>query len=328
MPLLSREEFAKQVFERDKHTCVIPGCGRPAADPHHIMERRLFCDGDPLPGGYDLNNGASLCEQHHIHAEEGYFPPQALRRWLGIPTVLPALCKKDVIYDKWGNEIGKAPHAHAKYPKTPYLNFSPGYENGDRYIDTKDLLGKPLAITVKKDGSCVTLSRDTCGARNGHDAEHPSFNMLKARHAALKDAIPEGIQLFGEWLYARHSIHYTGPLALRDYFQVFAVYDQNEQLFLGQDDVQIMCDDLDLVMVERAAVVCYYAEWELIQGISVAGEAAIARGEEGVVVKSMYPYHYTQFAVNAAKYVRENHVQTSEHWRKQAIVKNEVQPPA
>lgn len=325
MPLITREQFASQTFARDKNTCVIPGCGRPAADPHHILERRLFCDGDPLPGGYDLNNGASLCEQHHIHAEEGYFPPQALRRWIGISTVvLPVICKSDRIYDKWGNEIVKAPHDHIKYPKTPYLNFSPSYQGGDRYIATKSLLHKPLAVTVKKDGSCVTLSRDTCGARNGHEADHPSFNMLKARHAALKDRIPEGIQLFGEWLFAKHSIHYTGKLALRDYLEVFAVYDQRQQLFLGQDDVQILCDDLDLAMVARLAVVSYAHEWQLIDSISRLAEGAIADGEEGVVVKSMYPYHYGQFADNVAKYVRNGHIQTDEHWREQKIVKNDV----
>lgn len=323
MPPLTREEFAKKVFERDKDACVVPGCGRKAADPHHIMERKLFCDGDPIPFGYDLNNGASLCEQHHIHAEEGYFPPQALRRWLGLPTVLPAICDKDKLYDKWGNEIAKAAEGQVKYPKTPYLNFSPSYNGGDRYIDTKDLLGKPLAVTVKRDGSCVTLSRDTCGARNGHEATHPSFNMLKQRHAALKLQIPEGIQLFGEWLYAKHSIHYTGPLALRDYLEVFAVYDQTEQMFLSQDDVEILCNELDLVMVARVATILYHAEWELTNGITALAEKAIADGEEGVVVKSMYPYHYTQFAANAAKYVRANFSPGNDGWSK-GITKNDL----
>lgn len=326
MPLISREQFATQTFARDKHTCVVPGCGRAAADPHHILERRLFCDGDPLPGGYDLNNSASLCETHHIHAEAGHFPPQALRRWIGITTVvLPAICKKDCLYDKWGDEIAKSSHVHVKYPKTPYLNFSPSYQGGDKYIDTKSFLGKPLSVTVKKDGSCVTMSRDICGARNGHEAEHPSFNMLKQRHAALRHGIPEGIQLFGEWLYARHSIHYTGPLALRDYLEVFAVYDQNQQLFLSQDDVQILCDELDLTMVARLAVVCHATQWELVNAVTALAEKVIADGEEGVVVKSMYPYHFSQFSVNAAKYVRGKFVPGSDAWSK-GITKNEVAP--
>ena len=321
--LLTREEFTKKVFARDNNLCVVPGCDRPAVDAHHILERKLFCDGDPLPGGYNIDNGASLCEQHHIHAEEGYFPPQALRDWLGVPPVLPAICKKELLYDKWGNEIPKAPHAHVKYPKTPYLNFSPGCDD-DRYIDTQELLGKPLAVTVKRDGSCVTLSREVCGARNGHTAEHPSFAPLKARHAAVKESIPKGVQVFGEWLYARHSIHYAGDLALLDHLQVFAVYDQDQQLFYSQDDMLDLCRFLGLAAVDRLAVVTYKAEWELVNGVTALAQAAILRGEEGVVVKSMYPYHFGQFPTNVAKYVRENHVQTTDRWKQEAVIKNEL----
>jgi hypothetical protein len=319
---LTRDEFCKQVFERDNYTCVVPGCRRRAADPHHIMERRLFTDGDPIPWGYHIDNGASLCELHHRHAEEGYFPPQALRRWLEVPTILPAICDPNKLYDKWGNEIPSAPSKHVKYPKTPYLNFSPGYESGDRYIANKELVGKPLAVTVKKDGSCVTLSPDVVGARNGTEARHPSFALLKQRHAQIKDKIPPGIQIFGEWLFARHSIKYEGSLALQDYLEVFAVYDQHDQLFLSQDDVADLCKRLDLVMVETVARVVYEAEWVLVQGIKALADELIGKGHEGVVVKTVYPHHYTQHGLNVAKYVRANHVQTDQHWSRMEITKN------
>lgn len=324
MALISREQFAAQVFARDKNTCVVPNCNAPAVDPHHIIERRLFCDGDPLPGGYDVNNGASLCEIHHIHAEKGYFPPQALRYWIGIKTtILPAICKKEKLYDKWGDEIAKASHVHVKYPKTPYLNFSPSYDKTDRYINTKDLINKPLSVTVKKDGSCITMTKEICGARNGYEADHPSFNMLKQRHAILKHNIPEGIQLFGEWLYAKHSIHYIDSLALQDYLEIFAVYDQTEQLFLGQDDVKNLCNKLNLISVTQLASICYATEWELIGEITALAEKAIARGEEGVVVKSIYPYHFSQFSINVAKYVKSNFVPGSSCWENK-IIRNEI----
>lgn len=57
--LLTRDIFRESVFSRDNHKCVI--CGNPAKDAHHIIERRLFSD-----GGYYIDNGASLCEEHHI----------------------------------------------------------------------------------------------------------------------------------------------------------------------------------------------------------------------------------------------------------------------
>ena len=40
--LLTRDEFRRQVFERDGNKCVF--CDRPAKDAHHIIERRLWPD--------------------------------------------------------------------------------------------------------------------------------------------------------------------------------------------------------------------------------------------------------------------------------------------
>lgn len=64
--LLTRQDFKEEVFKRDKHKCVVPGCEQKAVDAHHIMERKLFSD-----SGYYLNNGASLCAEHHLDAETG-----------------------------------------------------------------------------------------------------------------------------------------------------------------------------------------------------------------------------------------------------------------
>lgn len=60
--LLTRDAFREGVFARDGNCCVF--CGRPAVDAHHILERRLWPD-----GGYYLNNGASVCAEHHMLCE-------------------------------------------------------------------------------------------------------------------------------------------------------------------------------------------------------------------------------------------------------------------
>jgi len=61
--LLTRDDFRVRVFTRDGHRCVI--CGAEGKDAHHIMERRLFDN-----GGYSLDNGATLCENHHVRARQ------------------------------------------------------------------------------------------------------------------------------------------------------------------------------------------------------------------------------------------------------------------
>ena len=79
--LLSRDEFRDAVFTRDKNRCVI--CGAPAVDAHHILDRRLFHD-----GGYYLDNGASLCSDHHLAAEMTTISCDDIRTACGIKTII------------------------------------------------------------------------------------------------------------------------------------------------------------------------------------------------------------------------------------------------
>ena len=95
--LLNRDEFRNAVFKRDGYRCII--CGDEAKDAHHIIERRLFFD-----GGYYLCNGASLCERHHIEAEQTTLTCDNIRLKAGIDNVvIPEHFYSDYNYDKWGN---------------------------------------------------------------------------------------------------------------------------------------------------------------------------------------------------------------------------------
>ena len=91
--LMTRDDFRNSVFERDNHLCVI--CGAPAVDAHHILERRLFPD-----GGYYIDNGASLCEFHHLEAESTRLSCDEIRQAAGITEViLPPHFYTDVEYE-------------------------------------------------------------------------------------------------------------------------------------------------------------------------------------------------------------------------------------
>jgi len=107
--LLTREEFKKQVFAKTSGKCCVPGCGLPAVDAHHIMDRKLWTD-----GGYYLDNGASLCEIHHLQAEKGIITPKRCYELMGV-TEYPRpdkvdwltddefkICVDSEIINKWG----------------------------------------------------------------------------------------------------------------------------------------------------------------------------------------------------------------------------------
>lgn len=99
MKLLSREEFKMLVFNRDKNQCVV--CRKVAVDAHHLIERKLFLD-----GGYYIDNGVSLCEEHHLEAEKTTISCEDLRKMAKINLIiLPKNFDPNLNYDKWGNII-------------------------------------------------------------------------------------------------------------------------------------------------------------------------------------------------------------------------------
>jgi hypothetical protein len=323
-----RDAFRAQVFKRDNNRCVVPHCYRYAVDAHHLLERKLWAVEEAE--GYLMDNCASVCEEHHKDDERNFIPPQALRMWAGIiQIVLPKSLDPSKLYNKWGDIIKPAPRFSIKYPHTPYLEFSPSADERDvdesGYIKTDMLVGKPLYVTVKMDGSNMFMDTEKVAARNGQDAVHKSFDMAKALHANIRKDIPENVQVFCEWLYAKHSIHYSGDMAVPDFCLVIGAYNRVNQLWYGFSDTYDLAQSLDLQMVP---VIRLDFRAKTAGGITARvteyGENAVKQGHEGVVIRSMYPCMYSQFQENIGKYVRRNHVQTDTHWMHQTMVRNEV----
>lgn len=346
MELLTRDNFRDKVFNRDDNICIVPDCGNTADDAHHIIERRLWID-DSEKEGYIINNGASLCEWHHRYgAETCAIQPQVLRKWVGInEVVLPKQFDTTKSYDKWGIKLKRPTRANTKYPSTPYLHLSPGYDENDINLpDLRPFLNQPLVITIKRDGSNAKITRDFVAARNGTSAEHSSFDWLKAEHSKFCSKIPENIIIFGEYSYAKHSIHYVDNLALPNYLEIFGVYDMNTFLFGGWNEVQYWSDKLEFPTVPVIAYIDptpYHGpvinELELENILKSHFNKVTQQGHEGLVIRTMYPFPYANFEgyvttngktswhVNAiGKMVRPNHVQTDEHWSQQPIIRNKL----
>ena len=89
--LLLRDEFREGVFARDGYKCVF--CKKTAEqtpegklDAHHIIERRLWND-----GGYYLDNGATVCEEHHLLCEQTVYSVEDVREAAGIEPTCSSL---------------------------------------------------------------------------------------------------------------------------------------------------------------------------------------------------------------------------------------------
>lgn len=336
----ARDEFREAVFARSYHLCVI--CGADAVDAHHIIERRLFPD-----GGYDINNGAALCETHHLAAESTELTCEEIREAAGIDVVvLPPDLYADTRYDKWGNpyrEDGirfKGPFYfdpsvrkiikgdfvdYVKYPRTFHLPWSEGRTKDDRVMpNVNSLLNRSLIITEKMDGENTTFYRDFIHARSFDYGSHPSRDRIKSLHATVCGEIPYGWRICGENVYARHSIPYTD---LKSFFLVFSIWNEaNECLswreteewckLLGLETVPVFAHLAAAHTEEQLRDVCGDLYWK--------AESFNSSMVEGYVVRPAEEFELKDFSKVVGKYVRKNHVQTSSHWKYERVVPNEL----
>jgi hypothetical protein len=212
----------------------------------------------------------------------------------------------------------------SKYPRTFHFPFSPGVSNDDKVQhDLSALLNTPVVITVKMDGSNVCMTREDCFARSHSSApKHPSFDMFKSVYNNIKWSLPDDLQIFGEWLYAKHSIPYNN---LPSYLLVFGMRDTTKDMWLAWDTVQQYAEILGLNTVPVIHRCTYKTLKELEIDIRMMATDHCQYGEqEGCVVRVAGEFSSDDFSKNVVKYVRANHVQSSEHWSHQEIVPNNL----
>lgn len=329
--LLNKENFRNSVFERDNHKCVI--CDQEAVDAHHIIDRRLWNN-----GGYYLNNGASLCEIHHIKAEKTEMSCDHLREKIGITNpILPEHLYKDYSYDKWGNIILKNGNrlrgelfyhksvqktledvlhlfiTYIKYPRTYHLPWSLGKTNDDRSLkNVSDFEGKEVIVTQKMDGEQTSIYNNYIHARSINSSNHISRSWIKNLHGKFSYKIPDNWRICGENLYAKHSIHYK---KLPSYFMVFSIWNNINEC-LSWDDTEAFSKMLNLEVVP----IFYRGLWDKNKIKELQSVTTTKYGEcEGYVVRLSDKFKYQDFKKSVAKCVRKNHVKTNSFWMRQIV---------
>ena len=215
-----------------------------------------------------------------------------------------------------------------KYNRTYHMPWSEGCTNDDKIAKSIDsLINVPIVLTEKMDGSNVSLEREGCFARtHAGPPTHKSFDQLKALHASVKYIIEPGIQIFGELCYAKHSIEYS---ALPSYFLPFAVrylQENGEHRWGSWLDVELWAGDIGVSTVPVLFTGKVSSEKELKELVeSLMLEPSLCGGiREGVVARIAEGFADEDFSTSVLKCVRKNHVQTSEHWKDQEIIKNKL----
>lgn len=130
-----------------------------------------------------------------------------------------------------------------KYPRTRHIEGS-RLQLGDMADDKpiKDLAGVHLIVEEKLDGANAALSFDADGnlllqsrghylTGGGRERHFALFKTWAAAHAqALHPVLRRRFVMYGEWMYAKHTVFYD---RLPHYFLEFDVLDRDTGTFLG-----------------------------------------------------------------------------------------------
>src|SRR5688572_16479224 len=134
----------------------------------------------------------------------------------------------------------------AKYPRTHHLEGS-RLQPGDHDLSAvpfRELAGRHLVVEEKLDGANAAISFAPRGElrlqSRGHyllgGAREKQFELFKSSATVQRDALFRALGarhvLYGEWLYAKHTVFYD---ALPHYFMEFDVLDREQGVFLSTE---------------------------------------------------------------------------------------------
>lgn len=133
-----------------------------------------------------------------------------------------------------------------KFPRTEHLYNNKNISNDDKILDKNiynSFFNNDVHISEKIDGSQLGFSIDEnfqiraqCRSHYVSSNYHSQYklldNWIKQHSTELFEILDQNTILFGEWLYAKHSIYYD---KLPDYFIAFDLYDKNNKIFYNRN---------------------------------------------------------------------------------------------
>lgn len=145
-----------------------------------------------------------------------------------------------------------------KYPRTPHIEGSrcqPGDEDLDsvpfakiakRFIVVEEKVdGANSGISFTSEGELLLQSRGHYLTGGGREKHFSLFKTWANAHSAkLWDILGDRYILYGEWLYAKHTVFYD---LLPHYFMEFDIYDKRTQRFLSTENRRLILKDYDFI---------------------------------------------------------------------------------
>lgn len=251
-----------------------------------------------------------------------------------------------------------------KYPRTPHIQGSrlqPGDEDL-RQRSFSEIQGRHVVLEEKIDGANSAISFTDGGElrlqSRGHfltgGAREKHYDLLKQWAAVHRDRLYEVLAdryvMYGEWMYAKHSIYYD---LLPNYFMEFDILDRETDRFLdtpsrhelirdlpvsscqvlahgtftGMDEILRYLGDSRYISADHIAHLREDAERLGLDADRICRETDASRTMEGIYIK----VEENDEVVDRMKYVRASFLQTVEesqsHWLDRPIVPNRITVP-
>ena len=248
-----------------------------------------------------------------------------------------------------------------KYPRTPHIQGS-RLQPGDEDLRQRpfgDIAGKHVVLEEKIDGANSAISFTDNGElrlqsrghflTGGYRERH--YDLMKQWGAVQKDRLYEVLGcryiMYGEWMYAKHSIYYD---ALPHYFMEFDVLDRENDKFLDTPSRLELLKDLPICHVPVLANGTFSCMEDILKYLGdslyitdahiehlredaerlgldanrVCRETDASRLMEGIYIK----VEENDEVVDRMKYVRASFLQTEEtpqsNWLDRPIVPNRI----
>jgi hypothetical protein len=209
---------------------------------------------------------------------------------------------------------------YKKYPRTPHLPWSQHVTSDDKIMTMEQVQenfkDKQIVVTVKMDGENTTMYNNYIHARSIDSKDHPSRAWVKQFWGNyIKGRLNENERICGENCFAKHSILYEN---LPSYFLGFSFW--RDDLCLSWSETLAKFENLGVTSVP----VLYEGIYDEMELNRIIKNHLNLERDEGYVLRLAGAFDYNDFSKSVAKFVRANHVATSEHWMHSAIVKNKL----
>jgi hypothetical protein len=253
-----------------------------------------------------------------------------------------------------------------KYPRTHHVEGS-GVQPGDedlKSVSFREIAGRYLVIEEKMDGANAGVSFSSDGRlllqSRGHylvgGEREKHFHLFKTwanRYATeLRAALADRYLMYGEWLYAKHTVFYTD---LPHYFLEFDIYDKLTGEFLDTERRMSFLEQVPFVVsvkvlqrgtvdsraalaamigrshfiapdhLQRLREICAERNLDADQVLKETDASGLLEGlyikvEEGGIVRKRYKYVRAGFLTAV--------LDSGSHWLSRPIIPNGLRPDA